>query len=85
MSQLSEKGFCAGWMNGLEFDLWRILNGSNRKYGHHAITQEELDQLQFLSDKCGCWIVFDDVNEETAIDLETWKKMFLNNSSFHNF
>jgi hypothetical protein len=60
MSEISEAGFSAGWMGDLEFDLWEILNGDKRRYGHHIITQDELDQLKSLSDKCGCWIVYDD-------------------------
>jgi hypothetical protein len=83
MSQISEVGFAARWMKGLEFDLWGILNGENRKYGVHTITQDELDQLRSLSNKCGCWIVFDDEKEETAVDLEIWKKLFLNNKSIY--
>lgn len=76
MSQISEAGFSAAWMDGLEFDLWAILNDGNKKYGRHTITQEEVHQLQFLSDKCGCWIIFGEENEETAVELEIWKKMY---------
>jgi hypothetical protein len=78
MSQISEAGFSTGWMDGLEFELWKILNGGNKKYGRYSITQEDLDQLQSLASKCGCWIVFDDENEETAVDLENWKRIFEN-------
>jgi len=78
MSRISEEGYSAGWMKGLEYRLWEILNGRNREYGVHTITQEELGQLQSLVNKCGCWIVFDEENEETAVELETWKKTFLN-------
>jgi len=28
MSWMSEEGYCAGWMNTLEFDLWKIINGN---------------------------------------------------------
>jgi hypothetical protein len=78
MSRISEEGYSAGWMVGLEYALWEILNGTNREYGVHIIRQEELDQLQTLVNKCGCWIIFDDENEETAVDLEAWKKIFSN-------
>ena len=50
MSQISEAGYSAGWMKGLEFDLWDILIGSKSSYGRHIISQEELLQLKFLSD-----------------------------------
>jgi hypothetical protein len=78
LKDLNEEGFSAGWMTNLEFDLWRIINGGDRRYGWHFLTQEEIDQLWFLARKCGCWIVFDDETEETAIDLNIWETMFLN-------
>ena len=76
MSQISEEAYSAGWMIWLEYALWGILNGSKRNYGRHVVSEVELLQLKCLSDKCGCWIVFDDETEETAIDFESWKKKF---------
>ncbi|SRR5258706_9457270 len=76
MSEISEKGFCAGWMISLEFYLWEIINGGNRRYGTYEVTQSDIDQLNALSQECGCWIIFDDANDETAIDLKTWKRMY---------
>ncbi|MBN8852874.1 MAG: hypothetical protein BGO55_14935 [Sphingobacteriales bacterium 50-39] len=81
MSRISEAGYSAGWMMGLEYELWQILNDGKGSFGRHHVTQEELQQLQFLSEKCGCWVVFDDNTEETAVDLETWKKMFSKNAA----
>src|SRR3569833_2600437 len=78
MSHISEEAYSAGWMDGLEYELWEILTGKNSRYGRYLLTPEELDQLQYLINKCKCWIVFDDENDETAVDLETWKKMFSN-------
>jgi hypothetical protein len=81
MSRISEAGYSAGWMMGLEYELWQILNDGKGSFGRHHVTQGELQQLQSLSEKCGCWIVFDDVTEETAVDLEKWKKMFSKNAA----
>ena len=78
MSSLSEAGFAAGWMKGLEFDLWAILYGTNKKYGRYTLTPSDLDKLRFLSSKCGCWIIFDDKADEVAIPLEAWKEMVAN-------
>ncbi|MBO9200217.1 MULTISPECIES: hypothetical protein [Niastella] len=80
MSQISEAGYCAGWLIDLEFDLWTALHSGKREYGRHIITQGEIHQLQSLADKCGCWIVMDDVHEETAVDLKTWKAIYSNRS-----
>ena len=76
MSWMSEEGYSAGWMNTLEVDLWEIVNGANRRYGSYDVTQHDIDQLKSLSQKCGCWIIFDDVIDERAIDLNTWEKMY---------
>jgi len=76
MSRISEESFSAGWMEGLEFDLWDILKGGDRNYRTHMITQSELDHLQSLSNKCKGWIIFDNENEETFVDIEVWQKMF---------
>ena len=76
MSWISEEGYSAGWMSDLEYDLWEIVVGGDKSYSRYTLTQDDIDKLNLLSQKCGCWIVFDDVNEETAVDLETWKKMY---------
>ena len=78
MSRISEAGYSAGWMNTLEFDLWEIIKGGNRRYCSYEITQEEINELISLSQNCGCWIVYDDVNDETPIDLKTWEQIYAN-------
>lgn len=81
MSNISEASYSAGWMEGLEVELWDILTGKKKEYGRYLVPQQEIDQLLFLANKCGCWIIFDDVNEETAIELEMWKKMYSSGKS----
>lgn len=58
MRELSEEGFYAGWMHGLEFDLWEALMGGARVYGHLELTDVHLQQLRQLSEACGGWVVF---------------------------
>jgi len=50
MSRISEAGYSAGWMEGLEYELWVILNDGKGSFGRHDVTHEELLQLKFLSD-----------------------------------
>ncbi|GGH80764.1 hypothetical protein HNQ91_005380 [Filimonas zeae] len=76
MSYISEEGYTAGWMESLEFSLWKILIEGGKQYGRHIVTEQDIEQLRYLSEKCGCWIAFDDIQEETAIDLESWKKIY---------
>lgn len=70
MSELSEAAYCAGWMNGLEFELWQALIGGPRTYGRLEITDEQLARLRDLSEAAKGWIVFDDVGGETLVPLD---------------
>jgi hypothetical protein len=78
MSSLSEAGFDAGWMQGLEFDLWDILDGDQKLYGRYMLTPKDIEQLKLLSSRCGCWITFNDEKEEVAVPMEVWKKTLAN-------
>ena len=76
MSDLSEAGYHAGWLDGLEYDLWRLMLSGGQHYGHHDVSEEELMRLRSLSERCGGWIVFDDEREEVFVSLKEWEKMF---------
>lgn len=76
MSNISEKCYSAGWIDNLEFILWKALINGEQKIGHGIISNEDINRLMQLSRDCDCWIYFDDTEEETAIDLITWKRRF---------
>jgi hypothetical protein len=76
MSELSEEAYSAGWMGGLEFELWKALIGGPRVYGRLQITDEQIARLKQLSEAAKGWIVFDDTEEETLISLDEWKQRF---------
>jgi len=83
MSEISERCYYAGWMSDLEYSLWDALVNGERKYGQDIITKDDIQTLKDLSQRCNCWIYFDDTNEETAIDLDIWKEKFKNYISSH--
>jgi hypothetical protein len=86
MSQISEQAYHAGWLAELEYILWSAVIGGKREFGRYFISDEDVETLRSLSAKCNCWIIFDDKNDETAIKLEDWKKMFSeSNPSNWNF
>jgi hypothetical protein len=76
MSEISERCYSAAWMADLEYVLWDAVINGQRKYGHGVITQPDIDDLKKLSQACQAWIFFDDETEETAINLDTWTRMF---------
>lgn len=78
MSKLSEEAFYAGWMQNLEFNLWFIMKGKLTEYGRLEINQEIINRLQKLSSDIDGWIYFDEVKEETFINIEDWKTKIKN-------
>ena len=81
MSEISEEAFCAGWMSGLEYDLWRIVVAGSGTYGWFALDGAIIAELRALSDACGGWIVFDDQTEETFVPREEWNQRFRANEA----
>jgi hypothetical protein len=75
MSELSESAYCAGWMKGLEYELWRAMLKGRQKYGRLQITQRHVAKLKELSEKCEGWIVWGDMGEEW-VPIERWKEMY---------
>ena len=76
MSALSEQAYDAGWMSGLELELWDAVVNGPREYGRLSITNEHIDELRRLSDVAGGWIVFDEKHEEALMPLKNWKTRF---------
>lgn len=72
MSALSERAYDAGWVEGLEFALWRAVADDLFKYGQLELSREHAQQLSSLSQRCGGWIVFDKQHEESFVTLEQW-------------
>lgn len=71
MSELSERAYSAGWMDDLEFMLWKGMNGEIKNYGRLEFTEEIINELLSLSSDANGWIVYDD---ETYISIKNWKK-----------
>jgi len=75
MSDLSEEAYAAGWMAGLEFELWEALEGKIKVYGRLKINEEILRKLRRLSDEANGWIYFDDIEEEKYVSFDEWKEI----------
>jgi hypothetical protein len=76
MSSLSEEAYCAGWMDGLEYALWQVLQGERRQYGRLVFTDEHVAELRRLSEASGGWIIFDGDLEETWVSAPDWNARF---------
>ncbi|HLO96307.1 MAG TPA: hypothetical protein VK195_18515 [Burkholderiaceae bacterium] len=73
ISQISERRYRAGWMEGIEYEVWEAMHAPDLGRGALRLTVEEARQLHAMSAKCRGWIVFDDVNEESFIPIEEWR------------
>ncbi len=76
MSDFSEKCCSANWLQNLEYVLWDTITTGQRKFGQDIISQQDINKLIQLSKVCDCWIYYDDITEETAIDIISWKQKF---------
>jgi len=85
MRDISEEGWAAGWMDGLEYALWHMVLHGPAQYGFKFVDEQAIQQLKHLSEQAECWIVFDDITDERAASLSEWQKLFqaANPADFH--
>jgi hypothetical protein len=76
MSELSERAYSAGWMEGLEYALWRAATAGPFRYGYLDLAPEHTERLKALSDACGGWIRFDEHLEEVFIPVAQWAELY---------
>jgi hypothetical protein len=76
MSDISENAWRAGWMQGLEYELWSAVKSPAGSGTRRLATQAQLERLNQLSKDCGGWIVFDQDREETFISLAEWEALY---------
>lgn len=82
MSTLSEQAFYAGWMDGLEFALWRLVVDGPFEYGQLTLSSAHRKRLIDLSDACGGWIIFHDQLEVTFVTADEWGQAIQNVPDF---
>lgn len=57
MGEISEDGYCAGWMSGNSHALWGIVCGDREKsYGQTTVTSEMIEEMRQLARECGGWV-----------------------------
>ena len=72
MSSMSEQAWSAGWIYGLEYDLWKAVQSSAYKVGRLQLSSIQCDRLKQPSKKCAGWIAFDDQREEIFVPQAQW-------------
>ena len=73
MSEISEGHWCAGWLVGLEYILWDVVNGKR----NDICGPDEIEQLKYLSEKCSGWIVWDNqAIDKKFVPMEEWLRLY---------
>lgn len=78
MSELSEEGYYARWLMGLEHILWHAVINGPQDFGHLTITWEHIKKLKELSVGCGGWIIWDqEVDDKRFVPLGQWLNLYV--------
>jgi hypothetical protein len=83
MGKISEEACSAGWMLGLEFAIWHLLESGKKEYGRYILSDADRQKLCALSDRCGGWIAFDDKDGEVFVPLDEWKVKYSEGAARH--
>lgn len=75
MSDISERYWCAGWLNGLEYRLWEALKNQDMTDECFSLKGYEVVELRRLHEKCGGWWVYDNEIGEKFVTTEEWLGM----------
>ncbi len=76
MSQLSEEAYSAGWMEDLEYQLWRALSSGPFRYGQLTLTPAPVQKLKSLSPTFRGSYPFADTREESFVPVAQWTAVY---------
>jgi hypothetical protein len=73
MSDISEEYHCAGWLTGLERELWAMVQGGDRRFGLGEVDENTVKRLRDLHERSGGWWRYDDEHGEMFVTTEEWQ------------
>jgi hypothetical protein len=78
MEDISEDCWCAGWMSGLEGQLWQAVTDPESYYAKHGGIKPHIPGLRQLAEEAGGWWMWDDNDADgrVFVPLEAWKERF---------
>lgn len=77
MRTISEDHWCAGWLIGLEFNLWAMVQGGDRRFGLGVVEEADVAKLRRLSHKCGGWFYWlKEDGAERFVPLAYWEPIY---------
>lgn len=75
VSDISEDCYCAGWMHGIEFDLWAVICGDATDYAGVTLADHRVQALARIARDADGWVRYGDSGVE-SVDSVTWAKMY---------
>jgi hypothetical protein len=83
MSFISERCWCAGWISGNEFRLWKAVIEPNDDfcYGFSNIESHQVEEMRKLSREIGGWFTWQDSSNiqesrESFISMNDWLQVY---------
>jgi hypothetical protein len=77
MGEIGERAYYAGWMRGLEFDLWDAVVNGPRRYGAIDLDQPTIDDLaRFAGAADGWWLWDEKEGEPRLVELAAWEVIY---------
>jgi hypothetical protein len=72
MSEISEDCYCAGWVHGNEYTLWKMVAdpAASRMYGQDSVTDEQLADLRAIAAETGGWIRWCNDSEDLSLPVD---------------
>lgn len=76
VKKISERDYCAGWVENIEFDLWDAIEKMEDGEKSERFDRCELEKLAELSDDCGYWVGYSGKYGEIFIQINNWLENF---------
>jgi len=77
MSDISEDCWCAGWLMGNEFAVWKALTTGDLKYGMGEMDTAMVERCRRLNKKLNGWIAWFDSSNVPGLPQKEWGARFI--------
>ena len=78
MRDISEECYCAGWMAGNEYTLWKMVStpAAERRYGRGEVEPQQIEDLRAIAAEVGGWVRWRDDDEDKDLPAAEWGPVF---------
>lgn len=78
LMSISEDSWYAGWMDGLEFRLWQMVQDpEDNCYGMATVSKEDIQTLKEISDEINGWIAWGEKEgQKVFVSMDEWLEIY---------